>query len=66
MSIYKNIRSGIQQFVYKVIDPRVRVAVRLGITPKDVPTLGMLGTAEGAAYTYNHALRQPGDTAKKV
>ena len=61
MSIYKNIRSGIQQFVYKVIDPGVRVAVRLGITPNVVTTLGMLGNGAGAAILVYAAMKQPGD-----
>lgn len=56
--MYSKLRNGIQQFVYKVIDPGVRAAVKIGITPNVVTTLGMLGNAVGAgmlvysAYTY--------------
>lgn len=47
--MYSTIRNGIQQLVYKIIDPGVRCAVRIGITPNVVTTLGMLGNAAGAA-----------------
>lgn len=46
--MYKKLRDGIQSFVYKVIDPGVRAAVKIGITPNVVTTLGMLGNAIGA------------------
>lgn len=48
MSIYTSLRNGIQQFVYKVIAPGVRMVVKIGITPNIVTTLGMLGNAIGA------------------
>lgn len=46
--MYKKLRDGIQSFVYKVIDPGVRAAVKIGITPNVVTTLGMLGNGVGA------------------
>lgn len=49
MKLYTSLRDGIQQFVYRVIDPGVRTAVKIGITPNVVTTLGMLGNAAGAA-----------------
>lgn len=57
-------RNSIQQFVYKVIDPAVRAAVRIGITPNVVTTLGMLGNAVGAAMLVYAAMYSPaGDYA---
>lgn len=49
MAIYSIFRNAIQRFVYKVIDPGVKIAVKIGITPNVVTTLGMLGNAFGAA-----------------
>lgn len=56
MKLYSSLRDGIQQFVYKVIDPGVRAAVKMGITPNVVTTLGMLGNAVGAAMLVYAAL----------
>lgn len=56
MKLYSSLRDGIQHFVYKVIDPGVRAAVRIGITPNVVTTLGMLGNAAGAAMLVYAAL----------
>lgn len=49
MSIYDTVRNSIQHFIYKVIDPGVRTAVKIGITPNVITTLGMLGNTVGAA-----------------
>lgn len=57
--MYSKLRNGIQQFVYKVIDPGVRAAVKMGITPNVVTTLGMLGNAVGAAILIYAALYAP-------
>lgn len=56
MSVYSTIRNGIQQLVYRMVDPAVRGAVRIGITPNVVTTLGMLGNAAGAALLVWDAL----------
>lgn len=61
MSIYESLRNSIQQFVYKVIDPGVRAAVRIGITPNVVTTLGMLGNAAGAGILVYAAISAPTD-----
>ena len=61
MELYDNIRNGIQQFVYKIIDPGVRAAVKIGITPNVVTTLGMVGNAVGAAMLVYAALYAPLD-----
>ena len=60
MSIYTSFRNGIQQLVYKVIDPGVRMAVKIGITPNVVTTLGMLGNAVGAAMLIYAAMTGDG------
>lgn len=60
MSVYSSIRDGIQHFVYKVIDPGVRAAVKIGITPNVVTTLGMLGNAVGAGMLVYAALYSEG------
>lgn len=59
MSIYSSLRDGIQHFIYKVIDPGVRAAVKIGITPNVVTTLGMIGNAFGAAMLVYAAMYYP-------
>lgn len=54
--MYSTIRNAIQQLVYKVIDPGVRAAVKIGITPNVVTTLGMLGNAIGAGMLVYSAI----------
>lgn len=59
MTLYTSLRDGIQHLVYKVIDPGVRAAVKIGITPNVVTTLGMLGNAAGAGVLVYAALYAP-------
>lgn len=59
MKLYTSLRDGIQHFIYKVIDPGVRAAVKIGITPNVVTTLGMLGNAAGAGVLVYAALYAP-------
>lgn len=61
MSIYSSFRDGIQQFVYKIINPGVRVAVKAGITPNVVTTLGLIGNVAGAALLVYAAINAPAD-----
>lgn len=61
MKLYDTLRDGIQQFVYRIIDPGVRAAVKIGITPNVVTTLGMLGNAAGAGVLVYAALYAPED-----
>lgn len=56
MSIYSSLRDGIQQIVYKIINPGVVMAVKAGITPNVVTTLGLLGNIAGAALLVYAAL----------
>ena len=61
MSIYSSLRDGIQQIVYKIINPGVVLAVKAGITPNVVTTLGLLGNIAGAALLVYAALSANSD-----
>lgn len=61
MSIYLSLRDGIQQIVYKIINPGVVMAVKAGITPNVVTTLGLLGNIAGAALLVYAALSANSD-----
>lgn len=61
MSIYSSFRDSIQQFVYKIINPGVRAAVKAGVTPNVVTTLGLIGNIAGAALLVYAAINAPTD-----
>lgn len=61
MSIYSSLKDGIQQIVYKIINPGVVMAVKAGITPNVVTTLGLLGNIAGAALLVYAALSANSD-----
>lgn len=61
MSIYSSLRDCIQQIVYKIINPGVVMAVKAGITPNVVTTLGLLGNIAGAALLVYAALSANSD-----
>ena len=61
MSIYSSLRDGIQQIVYKIINPGVVMAVKAGITPNVVTTLGLFGNIAGAALLVYAALSANSD-----
>lgn len=61
MSIYSSLRDGIQQIVYKIINPGVVMAVKAGITPNVVTTLGLLGNIAGSAFLVYAALSANSD-----
>lgn len=46
---FKRIRDSIQQGIYAVINPFVRLMIKCGVTPNMVTTIGMLGQILGAA-----------------
>lgn len=48
-STAKTARDGLQQGIYVVINPFVRMLIRMGITPNMVTTIGMLGNIAAAA-----------------
>ncbi len=41
-TIRKNVRDGLQQGIYKVINPFVRFLIKLGLTPNMVTTIGLI------------------------
>ena len=45
----KTARNGLQQGIYCVINPFVRMLIRMGITPNMVTTIGLLGNIAAAA-----------------
>lgn len=45
----KTARNGLQQGIYFVINPFVRLLIRMGVTPNMVTTIGMLGNVAAAA-----------------
>ena len=46
---YKKERDGLQQGIYKIINPFVRLMIRMGVTPNMVTTIGLLGNLAAAA-----------------
>lgn len=46
----KTCRDAIQQGIYFIINPFVRLLIRLGVTPNMVTTVGLLGQIAGAAF----------------
>ena len=46
----KSGRDSLQQGIYAVINPFVRLLIRMGVTPNMVTTVGMLGNLAGAAF----------------
>lgn len=47
-SAFNIFRDALQQGIYKVINPFVRLLIRLGVTPNMVTTIGLLGNLAGA------------------
>ena len=48
-SLYDHLRDGIQQMVYRILDPVIRFKIRIGVTPNMITTLGLLGNIAAAA-----------------
>lgn len=53
-STFKKCRDGLQQGIYAVINPFVRLMIRIGITPNIVTTIGLLGNL-AAAIIFGYA-----------
>lgn len=47
-SAFKTIRDALQQGIYAVINPFVRLLIRMGVTPNVVTTIGLLGNIAAA------------------
>ncbi len=56
---FKQLRDGIQQAVYRVIDPLVGRMLRVGMTPNAVTVIGFCGNVLAAALIVWSALTQP-------
>ena len=48
-STFKTVRDALQQGIYAVINPFVRLLIRMGVTPNVVTTIGLLGNIAAAA-----------------
>ena len=46
---YKKERDGLQQGIYAIINPFVKLLIRMGVTPNMVTTIGLLGNIAAAA-----------------
>lgn len=46
----KSCRDSLQQGIYCIINPFVRLLIKLGVTPNMVTTIGLLGQIAGAAF----------------
>lgn len=55
-STFKRCRDGLQQGIYRVINPMVRAMIKCGITPNIVTTIGLLGNLAAAAVFVAAAL----------
>ncbi|MDE6765356.1 MAG: CDP-alcohol phosphatidyltransferase family protein, partial [Duncaniella sp.] len=49
VSTFKKLRDALQQGIYCVINPFVRLLISLGVTPNMVTTIGLLGNIAAAA-----------------
>lgn len=56
---FKVFRDAIQQGVYKIIDPSVRLMIKVGITPNMITTIGFLGNVAAAVLFVYSALYLP-------
>jgi len=48
-NLYNKERDGLQQGIYRIINPFVRLLIRIGVTPNMVTTIGLLGNLAAAA-----------------
>lgn len=53
---FHTFRDGVQQTVYRVIDPPIRLMLRLGVTPNMVTTVGLVGNLAAAVIIVIAAL----------
>lgn len=55
-STFNKMRDALQQGIYAVINPFVRLLIRMGVTPNTVTTIGLLGNLAAAAIFVYAAL----------
>ncbi len=61
-SMFKRLRDQLQQGIYCVINPFVRLLIRIGVTPNIVTTIGLLGNIAAAViFVYAGYTSTPGD-----
>lgn len=48
-NLYNKEHDGLQQGIYRIINPFVRLLIRMGVTPNMVTTIGLLGNLAAAA-----------------
>ena len=48
-NLYNKERDGLQQGIYRIINPFVRLLIRMGVTPNMVTTIGLMGNLAAAA-----------------
>lgn len=58
---FKTFRDGIQQGIYRIIDPAIHLMIRLHITPNMITTIGFLGNVLASALFVWSALYRPAD-----
>lgn len=56
---FTQFRDGIQHGVYKIIDPSVKLMIKIGVTPNMITTCGFLGNAVAAAMIVYSSLYVP-------
>lgn len=61
MITFKTFRDAIQQGVYRIINPSVKLMIRVGVTPNMITTIGFLGNAFAASLFVYSALCVPAD-----
>lgn len=61
MITFKQFRDGIQHGVYRIINPSVKVMIKIGVTPNMITTIGFLGNLAAAALIVYSALYVPAD-----
>ncbi len=60
--MFKRLRDQLQQGIYCVINPFVRLLIRIGVTPNMVTTIGLLGNIAAAViFVYAGYTATPGD-----
>ena len=47
-NVYQKERDGLQQGIYRIINPFVHLLIKMGVTPNMVTTIGLLGNIAAA------------------
>lgn len=61
MLTFKQFRDGIQHGVYRIINPAVKIMIKIGVTPNMVTTIGLIGNLIAAGMFIYSALYVPAD-----